>query len=119
MTSKFVWITDDYRVNVDSIFSLQRIKKDETDDHAIWQDKHDIMIANIEDEYKDILTDETKSEKEKTDQIVKDICEDLGPEPEKWEYEYVVITQTGLKITITKDKYDLLNHTIDDIYLNK
>lgn len=112
---RFVWLNDSYRVNIDSIFSLQRIKRDESDEHARWQEAYDIITGNIQDEFHDVLEDPTKTDQQKIDEVTLEIKKLVGPEPDKWDYEYIVITQTGLKISITKDKYDLLNKIIDDI----
>ena len=127
----FVWITPTYRVNVESIFSLQKESKMENPDYSVWQNTYDEYVETIKRELPPLEIDgemfdpknENEATKEKVEKYAAElknkIDEELGPEPPEYIYKYVIITHTGMKINVSQDKYDLINSIIDKIQKEK
>jgi len=127
----FVWITPTYRVNIESIFSLQRDSKMENPDYLVWQNTYDEYVKTIQRELPPLEidgemfdpNDENEATEEKIEkyanEIKKKIDETLGPEPPKYVYKYVIITHTGMKVNVSQDKYELINSIIDKIQKEK
>lgn len=127
----FVWITPTYRVNIESIFSLQRDSKMENPDYLVWQNTYDEYVKTIQRELPPLEIDgemfDPKDENEATEEKIekyaielkKKIDEALGPEPPEYVYKYVIITHTGMKINVSQDKYELINSIIDKIQKEK
>lgn len=127
----FVWITPTYRVNIESIFSLQRDSKMENPDYLVWQNTYDEYVKTIQRELPPLEIDgemfDPKDENEATEEKIekyaielkKKIDEALGPEPPEYVYKYVIITHTGMKVNVSQDKYELINSIIDKIQKEK
>lgn len=127
----FVWITPTYRVNIESIFSLQKESKMENPDYSAWQNTYDEYVETIQRELPPLEIDgemfdpknENEATKEKVEKYAAElknkIDEELGPEPPEYIYKYVIITHTGMKINVSQDKYDLINSIIDKIQKEK
>lgn len=127
----FVWITPTYRVNVESIFSLQKESKMENPDYSVWQNTYNEYVETIQRELPPLEIDgemfdpkdENKATKEKIEKYAAElknkIDEAIGPEPPEYIYKYVIITHTGMKINVSQDKYDLINAIIDKIQKEK
>lgn len=127
----FIWITPTYRVNIESIFSLQRDSKMENPDYLVWQNTYDEYVKTIQRELPPLEIDgemfDPKDENEATEEKIekyavelkKKIDETLGPEPPEYVYKYVIITHTGMKVNVSQDKYELINSIIDKIQKEK
>lgn len=127
----FVWITPTYRVNIESIFSLQRDSKMENPDYLVWQNTYDEYVKTIQRELPPLEIDgemvDPKDENNVTEEKIekyaielkKKIDETLGPEPPKYVYKYTIITHTGMKVNVSQDKYELINSIIDKIQKEK
>lgn len=127
----FVWITPTYRVNIESIFSLQRDSKMENPDYLVWQNTYDEYVKTIQRELPPLEIDgemvDPKDENNVTEEKIekyaielkKKIDETLGPEPPKYVYKYAIITHTGMKVNVSQDKYELINSIIDKIQKEK
>lgn len=125
MNDCFVWINNDYRVNISSIFSLQRIESTDNEQLNNWSKKYNEFIsvpenfielevdngvywspingAKMPDEYVEIYA-------EKFNDYVES---QIGPRPQNT-YKYVIITNTGVKVNISKNKFDEINKIIDE-----
>lgn len=127
----FIWITPTYRVNVSSIFSLQRESKVENPEYIVWKTNYDEYMKTIQRELPPMEVDgelfdpkdeETVSEEklDKYAQILKEkLVESLGKEPPEFIYKYAIVTHTGMKIYVSEDKYEKINKIIDDIQKEK
>jgi len=143
MKTKFVWINDIYRVNINAIFSLEKRAKDNSEIYNRWWEDYNYYmnlydeqeIEIWDDRYNSIdITDETNEtidkfpirysapinptseEKTKWDEFKKKyIYTIIGKCPEFWTYEYWIILSTGLKVEIAKDKFEYINKVIDEL----
>jgi hypothetical protein len=123
--SKFVWVTNSYRINIDSIFSLQRVKVSDNPAYKKWENDYiqistdivpdDATVVEIDSE-KYTMSDINNDDKllDKFHKILDaQIIEKIGNEPDPYLYEYYCITCDGVKIQLNKGKYDLINDIID------
>lgn len=121
---KFIWITDDYRINVDAIFSLQKINND--NELSQWKNKYNNFINNLESYPElqvssEMLWTPTSGIKV-DDEYINKYAEQfeiwaesqIGSKPKCIE-QYILILCTGVKIIITKDKYEEINKVIDNL----
>lgn len=118
---KFIWLTNNYRVNLESIFSLERKYIPNNNEIAEWYNnynasKNDILTNgihfgefNFEVKDPDNLTDDEQKF------IHNYIIDIIGETPDKYIIEYYIILSTGLKMQISKDKFDIINETIDHL----
>lgn len=118
MDNSFVWLTDNYCVNISSIFSLEKQLRI-NDEFKKWVNDYDKLL----NEYKTLmppLTDDNGIIHELTNEstqediylyseLIKDkIYDKIGEEPDEYEYKYIVILSTGVKVSITEDKFDII-----------
>lgn len=121
----FVWLTDNYRVNIESIFSLehQYIKNPKYNE---WKLKYEnllnsyksqlIPLKKDDGEFLKLTSNSTKEDIELYAQLIADeIYDKIGETPDEYNDYYQIILSTGLKIGITKDKFDIINKIIDKI----
>lgn len=124
--SKFIWITSTYRINIDSIFSLQEVNMGINPLWEEWNENYneisdkiwpnDIKEIKIDSEIyniNDIIEDDETYDKIK-EIIHQKIIEKIGEEPQKYIYEYHCITTTGINVILSKEKYNLINEYIDE-----
>lgn len=132
---KFVWITPTYRVNIESIFSLQEESKTENPDYIVWQNAYNEYLKTVQRELPPLeidgeLFDPTNESDADSSKIQKyavelekkineTISETIGDQPPKYICKYVIITHTGMKINVSQDKYELINNTIDELQNKK
>jgi len=121
---KFVWITENYRVNVDSIFSLEkRVVK--SSEWSNWKTQYNDIVneyqqsfAPLIDEDNNIIELNNASSQEDIEKysklLMNKIIERIGNPPEEYVETCILILQTGLKINITKDKFEAINKIIDE-----
>ena len=121
---KFVWITENYRVNIDSIFSLEN-RKIESSEFKRWTAEYNDIVKEYQetlspliDEDDNIIELNNESSQEDIEKysklLMKKIIERIGNPPEEFIESCTLILQTGLKVNITKDKYDAINKIIDE-----
>jgi hypothetical protein len=119
----FVWITENYRVNIESIFSLEH-QINESDEYINWKNNYQNLTEEYKKTFKPIIDDDgnivtidNNSSKEEiynySKLIIKEVLKIIGNPPERYSEIYVVILQTGLKIIISKDKFEEINKIID------
>ncbi len=126
----FVWITPTYRVNIESIFSLQCESEIENPDYDKWQDNYDEYLTTIEKELPPLEIDgnsidikEDGISQETIDKYIETLQEkikaSLGPIPPQFICKYAIVTHTGLKIYVSEDKYNQINEIIDNMQKEK
>ena len=121
---KFIKLTNNYRINIESIFSLehQYLKNKEYDE---WKSNYDNLLdayqkslIPLKKENGELLKiSENSSEediKEYAQLIAEEIYDKIGEEPEKYKDNYQIILSTGLKISISKDKFDAINNALNE-----
>ena len=131
MKPTFVWITENYRVNINAIFSLEKRGKDNSAAYntwlqgyqnnleyfsenpiEVWDDENETMIK-YDANYDFSNNDQFENYDEfKVRYIVDNI---MGPEPPLWTYEYWIILSTGIKMQIAQDKFEHINDIITKI----
>jgi len=121
---KFIWITENYRVNIDSIFSLEkRVVK--SSEWSNWKTQYNNIVneyqqsfAPLIDEDNNIIELNHNSNQEDIEKysklLMNKIIERIGNPPEEYTETYILILQTGLKVNITKDKFEAINKIIDE-----
>jgi len=122
--NNFVWITPNYRVNIDSIFSLQKINNE--NDIIKWNNLYDQIISNP-DNYPDLPIGDNKTWNPVSNVKVSDeevekyaeafeiwIRQQIGPKPTLTN-TCTIILSTGVKVTINEEKYNEINKIIDKI----
>ena len=125
MNDCFVWITNDYRVNISSIFSLQKIECTNNEQINNWSKKYNDFISVpenfVELEVDDDVYWSPVSGTHVPDEYIETYAKkfndyvesQIGPKPQNT-YKYVIITNTGVKINISKNKFDEINKIIDE-----
>lgn len=116
---KFVELIDGYIVNFESIFSLQKVTKNQEESN-LWQMQYDKLkdvymqnLPPIEIGKETVEIDETEEGIQRYAQAVhNEIIDQIGLPPEV-ATDYIVITSTGGKIFITGEKYDLIVNYIN------
>jgi len=114
--SKFVELAPDYIVNIDCIFSMQKVQKSNIDACNVWDFNYKqhkkIYMENLPDieidgkVYKASEDDEKLTEYAKA--INKKILNEVGNPPESFINECTIITCTGVKIIVNEEKYDAI-----------
>lgn len=122
---KFVWITPTYRVNIESIFSLQQESPIENPDYITWNNTYNEYLDTLQKELPPLEIDgemidpknDQNIDEEKTNRYIQElrqkIEESLGNKPPEFIYKFAIITHTGMKIYVSEDKYKLINSEID------
>ena len=122
---KFVWITPTYRVNIESIFSLQQESPIENPDYITWNNTYNEYLDTLQKELPPLEIDgemidpknDQNIDEEKTNRYIQElrqkIEESLGNEPPEFICKFAKITHTGMKIYVSEDKYKLINSEID------
>ena len=122
---KFVWITPTYRVNIESIFSLQQESPIENPDYITWNNTYNEYLDTLQKELPPLEIDgemidpknDQNIDEEKTNRYIQElrqkIEESLGNEPPEFICNFAIITHTGMKIYVSEDKYKLINSEID------
>ena len=117
---KFVWLTDNYRVNLESIFSLEQKYIDNSESVIAWKNSYNdwqteiytygIHNDNIDLDITDIdnISDDNKLI---IDNYIKGM---LGECPNIYKTEYYIILSTGVKLQIAQDKFFKINEAIDN-----
>lgn len=116
--AQFVYITENYRVNLECIFSLEK--------REILNPQYTQYINNYEKAIEDMKQSDNietlvKNQLENIDEdtIVKDLYkllrEKIGEQPEQYLYEYNIILSTGTKVQVSKSKYEYINNAIDKL----
>ncbi len=116
--AQFVYITENYRVNLECIFSLEK--------REILNPQYTQYINNYEKAIEDMKQSDNiatlvKNQLENIDEdtIVKDLYkllrEKIGEQPEQYLYEYNIILSTGTKVQVSKSKYEYINDAIDNL----
>lgn len=117
--SKFVELVPDYIVNIDCIFSMQKVRKSNENAYGVWecnyQQHKKIYMENLPDVeidgkvYKASEDDEQLNEYAKA--VNQKILNEVGNPPPSVINECTIITCTGVKIIINEEKYDaILNY---------
>lgn len=125
MNDCFVWINNEYRVNISSIFSLQKIECKNDEALNNWSQKYNEFVSVpenfIELEVDDDVYWSPISGTSIPDEYIETYAEkfndyvesQIGPKPQTT-YKYVIITNTGIKINISKNKFNEINKIIDE-----
>lgn len=106
---KTVRIHDNFIINIDNIYSLQKIvdKSKET----AWNDA--VNVALESENFKQYIKDNIKNPTtEDAVKILNIIESQIGTCPEP-EYQYVVTLNTGIKIDIDEKIYNILNAELE------
>ena len=114
---KFIWLTENYRVNIDSIFSLERKYIENIEAVKAWYDsyqtwKDDIIVHGIHTDTIDIDIDDIDNNHQIIDSYIKNM---IGECPLGYTIEYYIILSTGVKVNISEDKFNVINEAIDSI----
>lgn len=118
----FVELVSGYIVNIDAIYSLQVVTTSNKNALDNWENEY-LNIKNwyttnlpeIEYEGQQLSIDnfdDTETFEKYAKAIHQEIIDRIGDRPDEYFYEYIVITQTGVKITINKEKFDLIYNFI-------
>ena len=117
MYGKFFWITDKYRININCIFSLEDKETNNTNDYRDWIASYEECLDNIksdEEILKTIISDlKDDSQSVVEEALNKYIYSKIGEPPEESIHEYSVILTNGVRVKISKYKYDKINELID------
>lgn len=119
--AQFVWITENYRVNLDAIFSLERRYIDDYDQLNVWNIQYDQLFSDItqngidnEDLKIDVSDGHTITDEEYT-KIYDYIISIIGDSPLTYRIEYHIILSTGVTMQIAEDKFNKISEVIDSI----
>jgi len=119
----FVWLTDNYRVNIESIFSLEH-QHSKNQKYIEWKNNYEKLLASYKSSLMPLKTEDGKfleingsSSPEEIELyaqlITNEIYEKIGPTPEEYIDYYQIILSTGLKVGIAQDKFEAINKKID------
>ena len=120
---KFIWLTKNYRINIESIFSLEKqyivnpLLKEWVDKYSQLLESYKKNLPPLPDDNGQFhqLTNESNEEDIKlySELISEAIYDKIGEKPDEYVIKYVVILSTGIKINIPEDKYNEINKIID------
>ena len=116
---KFYWVTDNYRVNLESIFSLEKKYVDNSSAIKDWENAFQYWIDEIKEnglhtmDYDIEILDESNINQEDANIIYQYIIGNIGEKPKENEIEYYIILSTGIKVQLSEDKYQKINELID------
>ena len=116
---KFYWITDNYRVNLESIFSLEKKYVDNSSAIKDWENAFQYWIDEIKEkglhtmDYDIEILDDSNINQEDANIIYQYIISNIGEKPKEYEIEYYIILSTGIKVQLSEDKYQKINELID------
>lgn len=106
---KTIRLHDNFIVNIDSIYSLQKIVDNSKE--TAWNDA--VNTALQSDNFKQYIKDNVKSPTTEDALKILDIIESqIGSCPEP-EYQYIVTLNTGIKIDIDEKIYNVLNDELE------
>ena len=120
---RFVWINENYRVNIESIFSLER-RYVLNEDFKIWAQQYEQLIEEYKTNLPPIKDEEgivhkvsnnsSQEDIQLYSKLIKDeIYDKIGEQPNEYNYTYCIILSTGVKVNISQDKYEEINKIID------
>ena len=118
--AQFVWVTDNYRVNLDAIFSLECRYIPDNSAVDEWNKIYERWLNDIKEyglhtDDLDIDTTEGISDIE-FDQIDDYILQMIGECPKaSYTVEYHIILSTGVTMQIAEDKFNKICEVIDSI----
>lgn len=120
--NKFIWITPNYRVNIDSIFSMERRESDKpSQEYKEWLNKYEEFLTGINNDnskFLEYIKGYDNVNHLSTEDIIKEYAIlNIGNPPEL-EYTYWLILCTGITVKLGKDKFEAINRIIDNIYEN-
>lgn len=116
---KFYWVTDNYRVNLESIFSLEKKYVDNSSAIKDWENAFQYWIDEIKEkglhtmDYDIEILDDSNINQEDANIIYQYIISNIGEKPKEYEIEYYIILSTGIKVQLSEDKYQKINELID------
>ena len=116
----FIELSPGYIVNIDSIFSLQDHEVKDERSASEWQRNYDELRAwylkelpEIEYEGETLTASDNKEALEKYAKGVhSQIISQIGNPEDSITHEYIIILLTGVKLLITKEKFELINNYI-------
>ena len=126
--AKFINITPNLTINIDSIYSIEQVEIDNTPIINDWIASRDEIIQEFIKEnkgyefefgdgikylIKEDINDYTKEEYDTLMEYVIDlVVRKIGVCPEQKSYNYVVILSTGVKVNISKKRFEEIKKCI-------
>ena len=119
----FVWITENYRVNIESIFSMEH-RVFNNPRYGEWKNNYEKLLNSYETSMIPLKKEDgtfleinkfspPEDIKLYAELITNEIFDKIGPTPDEYTDSYIIILSTGLKIEIVKDKFEAINKMID------
>ena len=116
---RFYWVTDNYRVNLENIFSLEKKYVDNSSAIKDWENAFQYWIDEIKEkglhtmDHDIEILDDSNINQEDANIIYQYIIGNIGEKPKEYEIEYYIILSTGIKVQLSEDKYQKINELID------
>lgn len=118
----FVWLTEDYCVNMSNVFSMQRVRIEQDGLVEKYKEDYERLIKYFSetrppllygDDLEEVEINESSSQediKKYSLAVESAIMNELGPMPEPYKYEHIIILATGVKVQVTPDKYEMIKN---------
>lgn len=117
----FVWLTDNYRVNLESIFSMEKKYVSDYTNIDNWNSAYDNWFNDIiengihEDDGINKDFDKENISDDDYKFIIDYIKTIIGECPDPYIIEYCIILSTGVKLNIAEDKFLKIQEAIDKL----
>lgn len=122
---KFVDINENYKVNLDAIFSLERRIIPNKEECERYNDKLDIVSAEITENppsllcngemynpVHDVNAKDNPLFEEYEKKLKEYLYSQVGEQPPLYKYEYYAILSTGMKVQLAQNKYEAITKAI-------
>lgn len=129
---KFVDITENYKVNLEAIFSLEKRVIPNKEECERYNDQLDIISAEITENppslmcsgqlYNPLHDTNAKDNplfKEYEKKLKEYLYNQVGEQPPLYRYEYYAILCTGVKVQLAENKYEAIIKAIEEIDIKK